>query len=215
MCRVLEVSISGYHASRGRPESERITKDRVLTEKIRISFEESRGTYGALRIKADLHEQGERVSRQRIGRLMRQAQLVARGKRKFRTTTKVKSSRPVAENILAREFTADGPNQKWVTDITYLPTREGWLYLATVMDLYSRKIVGWALNERLQTPLVTAALEMAVGRRKPPGGLLHHSDRGSQGGFKQWSQQQRRSRVVRVQRPRWVSANPTLCGVWH
>ncbi|MFC3860620.1 IS3 family transposase [Deinococcus antarcticus] len=180
MCRVLEVSISGYYASRGRPESERITKDRVLTEKIRTSFEESRGTYGALRIKADLHEQGERVSRQRIGRLMRQAALVARGKRKFRTTTKVKSSRPVAENILAREFTADGPNQKWVTDITYLPTREGWLYLATVMDLYSRKIVGWALNERLQTPLVTAALEMAVGRRKPPGGLLHHSDRGSQ-----------------------------------
>ncbi|WP_230285898.1 IS3 family transposase, partial [Deinococcus sp. 23YEL01] len=111
---------------------------------------------------------------------MRQAALVARGKRKFRTTTKVKSSRPVAENILAREFTADGPNQKWVTDITYLPTHDGWLYLATVMDLYSRKIVGWALNERLQTPLVTAALEMAVGRRKPPGGLLHHSDRGSQ-----------------------------------
>ena len=180
MCRVLEVSISGYYASRGRPESERITKDRVLTEKIRTSFEESRGTYGALRIKADLHEQGERVSRQRIGRLMRQAPLVARGKRKFRTTTKVKSSRPVAENILAREFTADGPNQKWVTDITYLPTHEGWLYLATVMDLYSRKIVGWALNDRLQTPLVTAALEMAVGRWKPPGGLLHHSDRGSQ-----------------------------------
>lgn len=150
MCRVLEVSISESYAARGRPESGRITKDLVLTEKIRISFEESRGTYGALRIKADLHEQGERVSRQRI---RRQAALVARGKRKFLTTTRVKSSRPVAENMLAREFTADGPNQKWVTAITYFPTREGWLYLATAMDLYSRKIVGWALNERLQTPL--------------------------------------------------------------
>ncbi|WP_424952987.1 IS3 family transposase [Deinococcus sp.] len=153
MCRVLEVSVSGYYASWGRPESERITKDRLLTAKIRTSFAESRETYGALRIKADLHDQGEQVSRQRIGRLMRQAALVARGKRKFRTTTKAKSSHPVAENILARAFTADRPNQKWVTDITYLPTREGWLYLATVMDLYSRKIVGWALNERLHTPL--------------------------------------------------------------
>jgi len=180
MCRVLKVSISGYYASRGRPESERSTKDRVLTAKIRTSFEERRGTYGALRIKADLHDQGEQVSRQRIRRLMRQAALVARGKRKFRTTTKAKSSYPVAENILGRAFTADRPNQKWTTDITYLPTREGWLYLATVMDLYSRKIVGWALSERLHTPLVTAALEMAVERRRPPGGLLHHSDRGSQ-----------------------------------
>ncbi|WP_428194669.1 IS3 family transposase, partial [Deinococcus saxicola] len=132
------------------------------------------------RIKADLCEQGEQISRQRIGRLMRQAQLVARGKRKFRTTTKAKSSHPVAENLLARNFAADGPNQKWATDITYLPTQEGWLYLATVMDLYSRKIVGWALNERLHTPLVTAALRMAVERRQPLGGLLHHSDRGSQ-----------------------------------
>lgn len=180
MCRILDVSISGYYAARGRPECKRITKDRVLIEKIRTSFEESRGTYGALRIQADLKAQGEQVSRQRIRRLMRQAQLVARGKRKVRTTTKAKSSRPAAENILDRVFTADGPNQKWVTDITYVPTREGWLYLATVMDLYSRKIVGWALNERLQTPLVTAALEMAVARRNPPGGLLHHSDRGSQ-----------------------------------
>ncbi|WP_139323039.1 DDE-type integrase/transposase/recombinase, partial [Deinococcus marmoris] len=103
-----------------------------------------------------------------------------RGKRKFRTTTKAKSSHPLVENLLARNFAADGPNQKWATDITYLPTQEGWLYLATVMDQYSRKIVGWALNERLHTPLVTAALGMAVERRQPPGGLLHHSDRGSQ-----------------------------------
>ncbi|AZI45007.1 IS3 family transposase (plasmid) [Deinococcus psychrotolerans] len=180
VCRVLDVSISGYYALRGRPDSERIAKDRSLTARIRKSFEDSRGTYGALRIKADLCEQGEQVSRERIGRLIRQAQLVARGKQKFRTTTKAKSSHPVAENLLARNFDADDPNQKWATDITYLPTREGWLYLATVMNLYSRKIVGWALNERLHTPLVTAALGMAVERRQPPGGLLHHSDRGSQ-----------------------------------
>ncbi|WP_254843300.1 IS3 family transposase, partial [Deinococcus marmoris] len=131
MCRVLEVSISGSYASRGKLENARITKDRVLTAKIRTSFEDSRGTYGALRIKADLCEQGEQISRQRIGRLMRQAELVARGKRKFRTTTKAKSSHPLVENLLARNFAADGPNQKWATDITYLPTQEGWLYLAT------------------------------------------------------------------------------------
>ncbi|WP_156039567.1 IS3 family transposase, partial [Deinococcus marmoris] len=118
MRRVLDVSISGYYASRGRPDSERVTKDRLLMVKIRTSFEDSRGTYGALRIKADLCEQGEQVSRQRIGRLMRQAELVARGKRKFRTTTKAKSSHPVAGNLLARNFDADGPNQKWATDIT-------------------------------------------------------------------------------------------------
>ncbi len=180
MCRVLEVSISGYYAWRSRPESERIQKDRALTTKIHTHFSASRGTYGALRIQVDLAEEGEQVSRQRIGRLMRQAKLFPLCKRKFRTTTKANPFRPVAENVLNRDFAANGPNQKWATDITYLPTTEGWLYLATVMDLYSRKIVGWALDERLHTPLVTAALEMAVERRQPPPGLLHHSDRGSQ-----------------------------------
>lgn len=180
MCQVLEVSLSGYYAWRGRPESERVRKDRVLTIKITAHHRKSRGTYGTPRIKMDLAEEGEVVSRGRIGRLMRAADLEVRCKRKFRTTTKSKSTHPVAENLLDRNFEADGPNQKWVTDITYLPTTDGWLYLATVMDLFSRKIIGWALNERLHTPIVMDALSMAERHRRPPSGVLHHSDRGSQ-----------------------------------
>ena len=111
---------------------------------------------------------------------MRSAHLEVRCKRKFRVTTKSKHRQPIAENVLNREFQASAPNQKWVTDITYLPTTDGWLYLATVMDLYSRKIVGWAMSERLETLLVTEALQMALERRRPGAGLLHHSDRGSQ-----------------------------------
>ena len=111
---------------------------------------------------------------------MRSAHLQVRCKRKFRVTTKSKHRQPIAENVLNREFQASAPNQKWVTDITYLPTTDGWLYLATVMDLYSRKIVGWAMSERLETLLVTEALQMALERRRPGAGLLHHSDRGSQ-----------------------------------
>ena len=180
MCQVLEVSVSGYYAWRGRPESTRAQKDRALTEKIKASHQRSRGTYGTPRIRADLADEGEQVSRQRIGRLMKAANLRVRCKRPFRVTTKASSAHPIAENLLNREFGTDRPNRKWVTDITYLPTTEGWLYLATVMDLFSRKIVGWAMSERLHTPLVTAALNMAWQRRQPEAGLLHHSDRGSQ-----------------------------------
>lgn len=179
MCKTLEVSLSGYYAWRGRPESGRTRKDRLLTIKIIAHHQQSRETYGTPRLKVDLAEEGEVVSRYRIGRLMRAANLKVRCKRKFRTT-KSKSTHPVAENVLDRDFQADGPNQKWVTDITYLPTTDGWLYLATVMDLFSRKIIGWALNERLHTTIVLDALSMAQQRRKPPGGVVHHSDRGSQ-----------------------------------
>lgn len=153
----------------------------MLTDKIRFYFDRSRGTYGTLRLKADLTEEdGLQVSRRRIGRLMGSANLKVRCKRKFRTTTQSKHPNPVAENILDRDFRACSPNQKWVTDITYLPCTDGWLYLATVMDLYSRKIVGWAMRERLETVLVTESLQMALQRRRPGAGLLHHSDRGSQ-----------------------------------
>ena len=138
------------------------------------------GTYGAPRIQADLADESERVSRQRIGRLMKAANLVPRCKWKFRVTTKAAPRQAGAEHLLNREFKADQPNQKWVTGITYLPTTEGWLYLATVMDLFSRKIVGWALHERLHTPLALDALNMAWQRRQPGAGLLHHADRGSQ-----------------------------------
>ena len=129
MCRVLEVSISGYYASRGRPESKRCQENRLLTAKITAYFEDSKGTYGAYRIQQDLRDEKLTVSRHRIHFLMRQAGLIARCKQKSRTTTRANSSRPVAENVLNRDFVADGPNQKWVTDITYLPTTEGWLYL--------------------------------------------------------------------------------------
>nr|WP_083865894.1 IS3 family transposase [Deinococcus peraridilitoris] len=178
MCEVLEVSLSGYYAWRRRPECNRVQKDRVLTAKIITYHQRSRETYGTPRIKEDLAEEGLMVSRQRIGRLMKAAKLQVRCKRKFRTTTKSKHTHPVAENVLDRDFKANGPNQKWVTDITYLPTTESWLYLATVMDLYSRRIVGWSLNERLHTPLVIDALNMARQRRNPGAGLLHHSTGG-------------------------------------
>lgn len=140
----------------------------MLTDKIRFYFDRSRGTDGTLRLKADLTEEdGLQVSRRRIGRLMGSANLKVRCKRKFRTTTQSKHPNPVAENILDRDFRACSPNQKWVTDITYLPCTDGWLYLATVMDLYSRKIVGWAMRERLETVLVTESLQMALQRRRP------------------------------------------------
>jgi len=161
MCQVLEVSVSGYYASWGRPESARARKDRALTEKIQASYQRSRGTYGTPRIQADLADEGERVSRQGIGRLMKAANLRVRCKRPFRVTTKVSSTQPIAANLLNREFSAQQPNRKWVTDITSLPMTEGWVYLATDMDLFSRKIVGWAMSDRLHTPLVTAALNMA------------------------------------------------------
>lgn len=181
MCQVLEVSLSGYYAWRGRPDSARCQEDVVLRAKIEFYFERSRGTYGTPRLKADLAEEaGLQVSRRRIGRLMGSANLRVRCKRKFRTTTQSKHPHPVAENILNRDFQASAPNQKWVTDITYLPCTDGWLYLATVMDLYSRRIVGWAMHERLETLLVAQALQMALHRRRPGAGLLHHSDRGSQ-----------------------------------
>ncbi|MFC3919268.1 IS3 family transposase [Deinococcus metalli] len=180
MCRVLQVSASGFYAWRGRPESRRARNDRALTLKITTCHEESRSTYGTPRIKASLASQGEVVSRQRIGRLMKAANLKVRCKRKFRTTTRSNPALPVASNLLNRDFTASKPNQKWVTDITYLPTTDGWLYLATVLDLYSRRIVGWAMNERLMTPLVLEALAMARQARRPAAGLVHHSDRGSQ-----------------------------------
>ncbi|WP_221284439.1 IS3 family transposase [Deinococcus humi] len=149
-------------------DSARCQEEARLTNKIKFYFDRSRETYSTFRLKAGLAEEdGLQVSRRRIGRLMGSANLRVRCKRNFRTTTQSKHSYSVAENILNRNFQASAPNQKWVTDITYLPYTDGWLYLATVMDLYSRKIVGWAMHERLETVLVTAALHMAVYRRRP------------------------------------------------
>ncbi|WP_156953191.1 IS3 family transposase, partial [Deinococcus frigens] len=149
MCRTLGVGVSGYFAWWRRPENRYVQADVTLTTSIHKIHHQSRGTYGAPRVQAVLADEGLQVSRARITRLMKAAGLKVRCKRKFRSTTNSKHRHPVAEHLLNREFTADRPNRKWVTDITYLPTQEGWMYLAVVMDLFSRKIVGWAMRRTL------------------------------------------------------------------
>jgi transposase InsO family protein len=180
MCRTLGVGVSGYFAWWRRPENRYVQADVTLSASIQAIYQQSRGTYGAPRVQAVLADEGLQVSRARITRLMKAAGLKVRCKRKFRSTTNSGHRHPVAENLLNREFTAYRPNQKWVTDITYLPVTEGWMYLAVVMDLFSRKIVGWAMRRTLHTELVVAALTMAQRTRRPGQGLLHHSDQGVQ-----------------------------------
>lgn len=180
MCRVLDVSRSGYYDWRKRKPSVRDLANASLIGEIKKIFKHSRKTYGSPRIHAELKAQGTRCSRNRVARLMREHGIRARRRRRRVKTTDSKHSRPVAPNLLDRQFEAEGPNQKWVADISYIDTGEGWLYLATVMDLFSRRIVGWAMADHMETPLVEQALRMALIRRRPGAGLLHHSDRGSQ-----------------------------------
>lgn len=181
MCRVLEVSVSGYYAWRHRPVSQRTQANADLLMAIRRIYEESQGTYGSPRIWAELRAEGERCAEKRVARLMQQNQLRARGKGKRRVvTTDSRHTLPVAANVLNQAFTATAPNQKWVGDITYIATRQGWLYLAAVLDLFSRRIVGWAMADRIDSTLVVAALTMALQQRRPAPGLLFHCDRGSQ-----------------------------------
>jgi putative transposase len=181
MCEIFSVSRSGFYAWRKRPESRRRKDDRNLLALIKTSFQSSRDTYGYRRVHHDLREQNEVCGKHRIARIMRENGIRPKTKRKFRVTTDSGHNKPIHENHLARQFYAAIPNQRWVSDITYIPTIEGWLYLATVMDLYSRRIVGWAMSDRLVDTLVTDALKMALFRRKiQAGNLLLHSDRGSQ-----------------------------------
>jgi putative transposase len=180
MCRVLGVSPSGYYAWRSRPESARSREDRRLKAKIRAFHEKSRRTYGAARIHADLRDDGEGCGRHRVARLMREDGLVGAKAKQFRTTTDSKHSDPVAENLLDQKFTVETPDTVWAGDITYLRTREGWCYLAVLLDLHSRLVVGWSLSSSLDRDLVLAALERAVVSRQPGAGLTHHSDRGCQ-----------------------------------
>jgi putative transposase len=179
MCRVLEVSASGYYAWRVRSPSRRMQGDEILTARIRALWEKSRRSYGAPRIHDDLKEQGERVGKKRVARLMSEAGIegVTRRKGVF-TTRRDKAARP-APDLVERDFSADGPNQLWVADITYLPTWSGFLYLAVVMDAWSRRIVGWSMASHLRTPLVLDALNMAVLQRQPSS-VIHHSDQGCQ-----------------------------------
>ena len=173
--------MSGYYAWRVRPVSQRHQVNQTLAEQIRQVHQESRGTYGSPRIHAHLRACGHRCNVKRVARLMRHHGMQGRCRRHQRVvTTNAQHGLPVAENVLNQQFTATAPNQKWVADITYLPTTEGWLYLAGVIDLFSRKFVGWAMSETMTTTLVAQALQMAVQTRKPTAGLLHHSDRGAQ-----------------------------------
>jgi transposase InsO family protein len=173
------VSPSGYYAWATRPESARIQRDRRLKVLVRASFDASKGRYGSPRIHEDLLEHRERVSRKRVIRLMQEEQLVARQRKRFKATTMSDHDLPVAANLLARQFTADGPNQRWVGDTTeFVIGESGKLYLAAILDLYSRFIVGWAVSAVNNRHLTIKALEMALKRRCPEGGLLHHSDQG-------------------------------------
>jgi putative transposase len=180
MCKVLEVSTSGYYAWRGRPPSKREMANRVLTAKIKEEFEKSGETYGSPRIYQVMRKLGLMCSPKRVARLMRAADLKARQTRRYRSTTKRNKADRAAPNRLKRDFSATAPNRKWVTDITYIATQEGWLYLAVIMDLFSRRIVGWAMSKRMTSALTLRALNMAIRRCQPESGLIHHSDQGSQ-----------------------------------
>jgi putative transposase len=180
MCRLLLVSSSGFYAWCRRPESARRSEDAKLTVAIAVAHERSRRTYGSPRVHAELRSQGTRVSRKRIARIMRQQGLAGRLRRRFRRTTEVDPALAVAPNVLDRNFRPTAPNRAWATDVTYVRTWEGWLYLAVVIDLFSRRVVGWAIADHMRTELCLDALKMACGRRLPDVGLVHHSDRGCQ-----------------------------------
>lgn len=181
MCRVLRVSPSGFYAWRSRPVSDQTIRRGELTKKVQQIFEDNRRVYGSPRIHEQLQADGEHCSVHTVAKIMQNQGLKAKGPKRFKpVTTDSKHDRPIADNLLQRDFTATAPNQKWVADITYIPTRVGWLYLAVVLDVFSRMVVGWAVADHLRADLVCQALRRAVGNRKPNGGLIHHSDRGVQ-----------------------------------
>lgn len=180
MCRVLGVSRSGLYAWQRRAPSARAEFDDELGRRIRVSHETSRGTYGSPRVHRDLERQGVRVGRKRVERLMRREGLRGRVRRRFRRTTDSNHALPVAMNVLNRRFSVDAPDRVWAGDITYVRTAGGWGYLAVILDLHSRLVVGWALADHMRTELVESALGSALNKRKPSQDLLHHSDRGSQ-----------------------------------
>ncbi|AWV89883.1 IS3 family transposase [Bradymonas sediminis] len=180
LCEVLDVSTSGYYDWRKRPPSKRQQEDEALLNKIEDIHAKSRETYGSPRIHRVLKDEGRVVGRNRVARLMRDNGIKAAQKRRSRRTTDSNHAFPLADNLLAREFSTTQPNQVWLADITYVDTQQGWLYLAAILDIYSRKIVGWAMDETMGRKLCINALQMAVLNREPDEGLLHHSDRGCQ-----------------------------------
>ncbi len=195
MCRVLEVSPSGYYAWLKRPPSRRAQEDAKLTARIRQLHQRSKGTYGVPRIHADLVAEGWRVSRKRVARLMKAANLCGVSWRKHRVTTRRAQRVRPAPDLVQRDFTADGPDRLWVADITYVTTWAGPLYLAVVLDVWSRRIVGWAMATHLRTELVLDALQMAIQQWRP-GGVVHHSDQGSQYTLIQFGNRCRQAGVI-------------------
>jgi transposase InsO family protein len=179
MCRCLAVSRAGYYAWLGRPESERVRRDRELLPAIRKAHHDGRRNYGSPRVHRELRFTGIAVGRHRVARLMRANGIRGCRKRRFVATTNSNHDLPVAPNLLARKFTQNKPNVAWAADITYIATAEGWLYLAVLLDLYSRRIVGWAMDSRIDRHLAVSALQMALANR-PAVAVLHHSDRGVQ-----------------------------------
>jgi len=179
-CRVLTVSRSGYYSWRTRSVSQREMANHELVKKIKTVHSESQDTYGSPRVYQELKAQGICCSENRVARLMQAHGIRAKQVKRKKVTTKANRAHPVAPNLLNGSFTAERPDEKWLADISYIPTAEGWLYLALIMDLFTRRIVGWSMAARMTSPLVEAALKMALQQRQPSPGLLHHSDRGSQ-----------------------------------
>jgi putative transposase len=180
LCELVEVSTSGYYAWRSRPVSQREMANQELLKQIEVVHEESHETYGSPRIYRELKAQGVSCSENRVARLMRQRGIRARRVKQYKRTTKANAAHPKAPNRLDGDFTAEQPDRKWLADISFIRTQEGWLYLAVILDLFARRIVGWALATRLTSTLAEDALAMALLHRRPNGNLIHHSDRGSQ-----------------------------------
>jgi putative transposase len=180
LCETLDVSVSGYYAWRKRPMSQHQREDGHLVERIQAAYQANRGVYGSPRVHAELKAQGIKCARKRVARLMRELQLAARRPRHRTKTTQSDPNARVAPNRLDRDFTATRPNEKWAGDITAIWTYEGWLYLAAVLDLFSRRVVGWAMAASAEETLVEMALPMALVQRRPQAGLLHHTDQGCQ-----------------------------------
>jgi putative transposase len=196
LCDVLGVSRSGYYAWSKRPEPARAKADAQLKAQIATVHNKSRGTYGSPRVHAELRGKGVRVGRKRVERLMRVEGIRAHQKRRFRRTTNSNHTQPIAPNVLERQFTTQAPNQAWVADVTYIATDEGWLYLAAILDLFSRRVIGWATSATNDRALALDALERALRTRRPSAGLLHHSDRGSPYASEDYREALRRRGIV-------------------
>ena len=196
LCKVLDVSPSGYFAWKARPGCRRQRDDMVLLAHVRSAFALSNETYGSPRMVHELRDNGLLIGRRRVARLMRENNMKARQKRRFKRTTDSLHAFPVAPNLIDQDFAATGPNQKWGADISYVWTREGWLYLAVVIDLFARRVVGWATSDRLHKELALSALHRAITVRRPPPGLIHHADRGSQYCSNDYQTELRRHKIL-------------------